>query len=165
MSEFSDSKNLSFRVASQGDLNVLQELFVDTITAVCQKDYSPEQIKAWTASVQNTKRWTDLINDQYVLLAIDEKTIAGFASLKDDSYLDFFYVHKNYQSKGVAKQLYQKIEATAKTKGVKEISSDISITAKPFFESRGFVALKKQKNQVHDAFLINYKMVKSLLGA
>lgn len=156
------TKNLSFRLARLEDVEILQTLFVDTINSACKKDYSPEQLSAWTASVHNTKRWTDLLRDQYVLLAIYNKTIVAFASLKNGTYLDFFYVHKDFQGMGVASKLYQKMEAAAKAHDTKTLSSDISITAKPFFESRGFVSLREQKNQVRGVELINYKMVKDL---
>ena len=144
------------------DLQTLQSLFTQTIQTVCRKDYSPEQINAWTASVDNTKRWVDLINDQYVLLALDQNTVAGFASLKDNHYLDFFYVHKDYQGQGVAKQLYAAIEKAALTHNAATITSDISITAKPFFESRGFVTIQQQENHVRGEVLTNYKMMKKL---
>ncbi len=155
-------EDISFRIAEQKDLPALKSLFVDTITAVCHKDYSPEQIKAWTASVEKIQRWTDLLNDQFVLVAQKTNTIIGFASLKDGEYLDFFYIHKAFQGQGIAKHLYAQIEKEAIHQGAKTLTSDISITAKPFFESRGFVSLKKQVNQIRGVELINYKMSKTL---
>ncbi len=154
--------NLTYRFATHEDLKTLQSLFVGTITAVCQNDYSPEQIKAWTASVENTQRWSDLLNDQWVLIAQMNATIIGFASLKEGAYVDFFYIHKDFQGQGVAKRLYNEIEKEAIHQGTKTIGSDVSITAKPFFESRGFVAIKKQDNLVRGVVLVNYKMTKQL---
>ncbi len=150
------------RNASMEDLIHLQTLFTETIQSVCRKDYSPEQIEAWSASVENTNRWHDLLQDQYVLVAEKNNTLVGFASLRDKDYLDFFYVHKDYQGQGVAKQLYEAIEKEANERNAKSISSDVSITAKPFFESRGFTTLREQKNKVRGVELINYKMEKVL---
>jgi len=162
MSESPSVPKLTFRPAEQSDLNELQTLFVDTITAVCHKDYSPEQIKAWTASVEKTERWNDLLHDQHVIIAQINDTIVGFASLKDSNYVDFFYIHKDYQGQGVAKRLYTEIEKEAIHQGTKTLSSDISITAMPFFQSRGFVPIKKQDNVVRGEVLVNYKMTKQL---
>lgn len=163
MSENSPNHDISFRLATKRDLIALQNLFVDTITAVCQKDYTPEQIKAWTSSVEKTKRWHDLLQDQHVIIAQINEKIVGFASLKDNHYIDFFYVHKDYQGQGVAKRLYREIEKEAMAGGTDSLSSDISITAKPFFESRGFVLIKKQDISVRGEVLVNFKMTKKLM--
>ena len=164
MSEFPSHQDLSFRLARQRDLKAIQDLFVDTITAVCQNDYTPEQIKAWTSSVEKTKRWHDLLQDQDVIIAQINDKIVGFASLKDNHYIDFFYIHKDHQGQGVAKLLYREIEKEALARGTISLSSDISITAKPFFESRGFVSIKKQENHIRSTILVNYKMTKQLMG-
>lgn len=163
MLELSSHQDLSFRLAKNSDLKVLQDLFVNTIKAVCQNDYTPDQIKAWTSSVEKTKRWHDLLQDQHVIIAQINEKIVGFASLKDNHYIDFFYVHKDYQGQGVAKRLYRKIEKEAMAGGTDSLSSDISITAKPFFESRGFVLIKKQDNPVRGEVLVNFKMTKKLM--
>ncbi|MNE47535.1 putative acyltransferase [compost metagenome] len=54
------------------------------------------------------------------------------------------------------------LELEAQKQHSKMITSDISITAKPFFEKKGFVAKAEQKNVRLNVELINYKMEKQL---
>jgi len=153
---------MNIRKATISDLPEMQELFVQTIQSVCKNDYNPEQIKAWTYGINNKERWLEVIEKQYVLLAVIENKIAGFATLKNGNYIDFFYIHKDFQRQGIADKLLTELELEAQKQHSKMITSDISITAKPFFEKKGFVAKAEQKNIRLNVELINYKMEKQL---
>ncbi|WP_427872092.1 GNAT family N-acetyltransferase [Flavobacterium sp. MMS24-S5] len=153
---------MTFRNAAISDLNEMQQLYIETIQSVCKNDYNPEQIKAWTYGINNKERWLEVIEKQYVLLAVIENKIAGFATLKNGNYIDFFYIHKDFQRQGIADKLLAELELEAQKQHSKMITSDISITAKPFFEKKGFVAKAEQKNIRLNVELINYKMEKQL---
>lgn len=68
------------------------------------------------------------------------------------------YVHKDFQKQGIAAQLLKKIIETANTLGIKTIESDVSITAKSFFEKFHFIAVQQQVVVINDIQLANYKM-------
>ncbi|WPO80648.1 GNAT family N-acetyltransferase [Flavobacterium sp. KACC 22761] len=148
--------------ATIADLPEMQELFVQTIQSVCKNDYNPDQIEAWISGVKLTQRWIDVIEKQLVLLAIIENKIVGFGTLKDGNYIDFFFIHKDFQRKGIANKILTELELEAKKQHSKTIISDVSITAKPFFEKKGFVVKAEQKNIVKDVEIINYKMEKEI---
>ena len=152
----------SIRRASINDLHELQELFVNTIKKVCISDYNPAQIGAWIASVDNMERWKKRVSAQYFLVAELEGKIVGFGSLENNVYLDFLYVHAEHQHEGIGKLLYARIEAEARSHGIKLLTSDVSITAKPFFEKAGFEIETRQRIKIKDVELVNYKMVKIL---
>lgn len=153
---------MNFRKATISDLKEMQELYIETIKHVCKNDYNPAQIEAWISGVKNKDRWLEVINTQFVLLAIIENKIAGFGTLKDSNYIDFFYIHKDFQRLGIADKILTELETEAKKHHSKTITSDISITAKPFFEKKGFVAKAEQRNIRLGVELINYKMEKHL---
>jgi putative acetyltransferase len=153
---------MNFRKATLADLKEMQELFVATIKSVCQKEYNEQQIEVWTSGVNNTERWIEVIEKQFVLLALIENKIVGYGTLKDTNYIDFFYIHKDFQRQGIANNLLTLLELEAKKRSSKTITSDISITAKPFFEKKGFIVKAKQKNIKSGVELINYKMEKNL---
>ncbi|KIO53662.1 GNAT family N-acetyltransferase [Flavobacterium hibernum] len=154
---------MNFRKATISDLKEMQELYIETIKHVCKNDYNSAQIEAWISGVKNKDRWLEVINTQFVLLAIIENQIAGFGTLKDANYIDFFYIHKDFQRLGIADKILTALETEAKNHNSKIITSDISITAKPFFEKKGFVAKAEQRNIRLGVELINYKMEKHLL--
>jgi len=153
---------MTFRNATISDLNEMQQLYIETIQSICKNDYNEAQREAWISGVKNTERWIAVIETQYVLLAVIENKIAGFATLKDGDYIDFFYIHKDFQRQGIADKLLTELELEAQKQHSKMITSDISITAKPFFEKKGFVAKAEQKNIRLNVELINYKMEKQL---
>ncbi|KFF15269.1 GNAT family N-acetyltransferase [Flavobacterium hydatis] len=153
---------MNLRKATISDLKEMQELYIETIKHVCKNDYNSAQIDVWISGVKNTERWVDVINTQFVLLAIIQDKIAGFGTLKDGNYIDFFYIHKDFQRQGIADKLLTELELEAKKQHTKTITSDISITAKPFFEKKGFIVKAEQKNIRLGIELINYKMEKEL---
>jgi putative acetyltransferase len=153
---------MNFRKATASDLSEMQQLYIGTIQSVCINDYNSDQIEAWISGVKNTERWVEVIRTQFVLLAIIKDQIAGFGTLKDDNYIDFFYIHKDFQRQGIADKLLTELELEAQKQHSKIITSDISITAKPFFEKKGYVVKTEQKNIRLNIELINYKMEKEL---
>lgn len=153
---------MNFKKATISDLAEMQQLYTETIQSVCKNDYDPKQIEVWISGVQNTERWLDVIQTQFVLLAIIATKTVGFGTLKNGNYIDFFYIHKDYQKQGIAHKLLTELELEAKRQHSKIITSDISITARPFFEKNGFTAKVKQRNVRLGVELINYKMEKEL---
>lgn len=151
-----------FRKATISDLKEMQKLYIETIQHVCKNDYNSAQIDVWISGAKNTERWIDVINTQFVLLATIEDKIVGFGTLKDGNYIDFFYIHKEFQRQGIANKILTELELEAKNQHSKVITSDISITAKPFFEKKGFIVKTEQRNIRLGVELINYKMEKSL---
>lgn len=158
-----NSSKISIRISKPGDLAEMQKLFVDTISAICKNDYSEEQIKAWTSSVENTERWAKKLASQYFLVAELDDKIVGYASLEGDNYLDLLYVHKDHQRKGIAQKLYSEIEKEAIGRKATVLSSDVSETARLFFEKNGFKIIAPQTNIITDVEIINYKMTKLLM--
>ena len=150
------------RPAKPDDLKELQELFINTISEVCIKDYTPIQIKVWISSVDNVQRWTHILISQFFIIAEFENQIVGFASLENYNYVDFLYVHKNYQRRGIADRLYAEIEKEAIEKGVTVLQSHVSKTALPFFDKKGFKVLKEHIKVRDGVEIKNYAMIKEL---
>ena len=85
-----------------------------------------------------------------------------FGSVNDDGYMHTLFVHKDFQHQGVATSLYKHLEAYARERGAKRLTSEVSITAKPFFEKQGFQVDEEQKRKANQMCLTNYKMSKQL---
>ena len=157
-----NNSKISIRFSKLSDLTEMQKMFVDTISTICKDDYSLEQIKVWTSSIENTQRWTDKLTSQYFLVAELDNKIVGYASLENNDYFDLLYVHKDYQRRGIADRLYSEIEKEAIKRKVTVLCSDVSETARRFFEKKGFRTIAPQTNIIKDVAIINYKMTKTL---
>ena len=69
------------------------------------------------------------------------------------------YVHKDFQRKNVASQICNELENIFP---VSKITVHASITAKPFFEKRGYKIIREQFVEREEIFLKNYIMEKEL---
>ena len=72
------------------------------------------------------------------------------------------FVHKDFQGKGIATILLNKIERYATATGIIRITSEVSLTARPFFEQRGYIVTEKQKRRANQLSLTNFWMAKNL---
>lgn len=61
---------------------------------------------------------------------------------------------------GIATMLLDEIERHAYKTGIKRIESEVSLTARTFFEKRGFVVEKVQKRKANKLLLTNFQMTK-----
>ncbi|MDR6923309.1 GNAT family N-acetyltransferase [Chryseobacterium sp. 2987] len=158
-----NSPTAKIREGNNNDLAKMKQLFTDTITHICKKDYDDVQIEAWKLGAENEIRWQKVMENQYVLIAESNGEITGFISLDQGNYIDFLFVHKDYQNQGIAFQLYQLIEHEAIKQEKTFMTADVSKTAKPFFEKMGFSIVREQSVPVRGVELTNYKMEKKLL--
>lgn len=153
---------MRLRFAQANDLEAMRELYVQTIRSVCRQDYSAEQIDVWTQTAQNHERWHKVMQEQLVVVAEKNRDIVGYGTLRDGNYIDFFYIHKDFQRQGIARKILDQIEQQAVRLGQHRLTSEVSITARPFFERNGYVVLKKQHNLRKGVELVNFKMEKRL---
>lgn len=154
----------SLRILTIADIPEMQALFRSTVLHVNKKDYTQEEVEDWASCGKSVAHWQELLAKHTYIGAFDQTGIMiGFSSMNKTGYLHSMFVHKDWQNKGVATQLLAEVERIAQQYGVKEITSDISITACPFFEHKGYRIIQPQLAQANQLRLKNYKMRK-LLG-
>ncbi len=124
-----------------------------------------ENIKIRVANINDLDELQTLFVETIKNICISDYSdneIAVWSSSVDNSYIDLLYIHKNHQKQGVAKKLYREIELEATKNMVSTLYSNVSITAKAFFEKLGFKTVKKQINTIKGIEIINYRMIKEL---
>ena len=132
-------------------------LFYETVHAVNRRDYTEKQLDAWAGGVPDSNGWNRSFNGHICLVAVSDEKIVGFGDITPDGYLDRLYVHKDFQRRGIAAAICNALEAAV---DAEKITVHASITAKPFFERRGYGVVKEQKVVRHDVELTNYVMKK-----
>lgn len=145
-----------------GDAQATIDLFLGAIREAASKDYSPAQIAAW-AKVDDPEIWAQYRASRPTWLAMDGSTPIGFSDLKSDGCLDMMFVSPDYQGKGVASLLLATVENAAREQGFRRIFTEASLTARPFFERKGFVILAAQQVEKRGQTLANFLMEKTLL--
>jgi len=86
----------------------------------------------------------------------------GFSDLEPTGHLDMTFVHPRFQGLGVASLLLKTVEAAAHGQGLTFVTTEASLTACPFFQSRGFVVVAAQEVQKRGQTLRNFRMEKRL---
>lgn len=121
------------------DTKTLIELFRETVHRVCCADYSVEQLNAWAPDSIDAALWESRLEKSYTLVAEENGFILGFANLESDGNIDMFYVSFQAQGKGVGKTLLRHLENHAKDLKLDKLTSDVSLTARKFFQHSGFL--------------------------
>jgi len=70
------------------------------------------------------------------------------------------FVHPGYQGIGVATALLETVQVAALNLNLAHIFTEASITARPFFERRGFVIVNPQMVEKRGQIFRNFKMTK-----
>lgn len=185
------------------DCAALAALFYETIHTVNARNYPQEQLDAWADGHVDLDAWNEsfLAHNTYVAVQecvdaddIDSRAsdstdtapgktggspanalIIGFGDMDDTGYLDRLYVHKDYQGRGVATAICDRLEedfclsrgrllqnsAVQKRKN-DTFTTHASITARPFFEKRGYTVVKAQQVVRKGISIRNYIMRKRI---
>jgi putative acetyltransferase len=159
-----NAKEVTIRRYKLEDAEDLANIYYNTIHRINSKHYTQEQVDAWAPETSlNAKRWAEKFERTQPFVAVADESIVGFAEFEPDGHIDCFYCHHDWIGKGVGSKLMQAIEELARTQGIKRIFSEVSITAKPFFERCGFHVLVQQTVVMRGIELTNYKMEKSCI--
>ena len=145
------------RKYAKTDCAELAELFYDTVHTVNAKDYTREQLDAWATGEINLEAWNESFRAHHTVVAEMDGQIVGFGDMDKTGYLDRLYVHKDYQRRGVATAICDALEQNTKAA---EYITHASITARPFFEKRGYTFVREQQVERRGKLLTNFVMRK-----
>lgn len=153
---------MTLRSYQKGDCPALAELFHQTVHRVNAAHYTPEQLAAWAPGSVDLAAWEASFLAHETLIAQEAGEIWGFGDLGEGGYLDRLYVRWDRQGMGVATALCDALEERARRAGEPVIHTDASITAKPFFLSRGYRVVREQQVERRGVRLTNFRMEKVL---
>ncbi len=141
------------------DCSKLIRLFKDTVHTINSADCTPEQIEAWAGNA-DPERWNQSLLDHLTLIAEKSGEIVGFADLNQkQNLLDRLYIAADHQKEGIASALCDALESRCKGSF---LQTEASITARPFFEKRGYQVLQEQQACRKGVLLKNFRMEKRL---
>ena len=153
------------RAYDASDLNQVIDVFYETVHTINRADYTEVQLNAWANKNERMEKligWQQSLYQNIAYVAVANSLIIGFGDMTEKGYLDRLYVHADYQRCGAASAILSTLEDRARHLQLASITTDASITAKPFFEKRGFQVVAAQTVYRHGVALNNYKMEKKL---
>ncbi|MDN3697191.1 GNAT family N-acetyltransferase [Vibrio cortegadensis] len=151
---------LTIRHYRDDDAKATWALFFYTVRNINCRDYSDEQVRAWAPDDFDFKIWQKRMKTLKPFIAEYDGTIVGYSDLQENGFIDHFFCHHEYQGKGVGRALMQHIFAQGEIQGIARFHSEVSITARPFYEHFGFIVKHSQVIEVRGQTLTNYVMEK-----
>ena len=149
----------TLRAYREDDCAEFTRLFYDTVHKINIADYTRRQVDAWADGQVDLAAWNESFLRHHTVTAEDNGRIVGFGDIDDSGYLDRLYVHSEYQRRGIASAICDVLEAYAASR-VSEVRTHASITAKPFFQRRGYEVVRKQSVLRRGVYLTNFVMSK-----
>lgn len=143
------------REYQSSDCEELTKLFYNTVHTVNAKDYTEEQLDAWATGQVDLNKWDQSLREHYSIVAVENEMLVGFGDIDKSGYLDHLFVHADYQGKGIGTMICYQVEQAVSG----NIITHASITARPFFEKRGYRVVKEQQVERQGVFLTNFEMV------
>lgn len=137
------------------DARVLTRLFYETVHSVT--DYTEAQKDAWAPQIPDDDSWNNMFLTSCTLVAEENGQILGFGNMDKSGYLDLLYVRPTHQRKGIATAICDGLERAIKASS---FTTHASITARPFFEKRGYRVVKEQRVERKGLWLTNFVMRK-----
>ena len=149
-------RQMVIRQYRPSDCKEMAKLFYNTVHTVNAKDYTKEQLDVWATGQVDLEKWNLSFQEHFSLVAIENEIIIGFGDIDKTGYLDRLFIHKDYQNRGIATAICEKLEQAVSG----NVITHASITAKPFFEKRGYKVIKEQKLKRQGVVLTNFVMKK-----
>ena len=143
------------RVYQAADAQALARLFYETVHSVT--DYTEAQKNAWAPQIPDDDSWNNMFQTSCTLVAEEKGQILGFGNMDKSGYLDLLYVHPACQRRGIATAICDGLEKASKAP---VFTTHASITARPFFENRGYRVIKEQQVERKGIWLTNFIMKK-----
>lgn len=143
------------REYQSSDCEELTKLFYNTVHTVNAKDYTEEQLDAWATGQVDLNKWDQSLREHYSIVVVENEMLVGFGDIDESGYLDHLFVHADYQGKGIGTMICYQLEQAVSG----NIITHASITARPFFEKRGYRVVKEQQVERQGVFLTNFEMV------
>lgn len=132
------------------------QVYFTAIRLICISDYSEAQVKAWASDKFDLTLFQEKLDYLNPFVASVQSKIVGYADLQADGLIDHFFVHGEHQSMGVGRALMNAILEKGRNKS--KLYSNVSMTAKPFFQHYGFKIEKVQEVEIRGCKIKNNVM-------
>jgi putative acetyltransferase len=142
----------------EGEEGALRQVFLSAVHGTASRDYRLDQVEAWAPEAVDPEAWASRIRAIRPCVAEEGGVILGYADLQPDGHIDHFFVAAEAGGKGVGSALMGRLVETALERGIPFLHSEVSLTARAFFERWGFVAEAAQTVVIRGVPLENFKM-------
>lgn len=142
----------------EGEEPALFEIYYSAIHLVACQNYTPEQLQAWAPRDVDSGLWCRRIRGIGPFVAELGGQIVGYADLQPNGYIDHFFVSGTRPREGIGSQLMRHLLDRAQALGISELTSDVSRTAQPFYETFDFSVVEQRYPKLRGVVVPNALM-------
>jgi putative acetyltransferase len=153
---------MRIRRYADGDAAATLAVYLRAVRGTASRDYSAEQIAAWAPDDLDLGRWAARRAAATTFVAVEGERVIGFADLVDEGHVDMTFVEPAFGDRGVATALLEAVVGAARSRAVRRLTVHASITARPFFERRGFAVDEERRVDLDGVALTNFAMSRAL---
>ncbi len=145
-----------------GEEPALFKIFHSAIHLIAILDYTKVQVDAWAPRDLDVGLWAARIRGINPFVAEINGEVVGYADVQRNGYIDHFFVSGLHPRQGIGRALMATLHSEAARLGVTELTSDVSRTAQPFFQSFGFKTIEQRTPTIRGVEVPNALMRKSI---
>ena len=148
------------RPYQDGDAEALAAVFERAVRTIGARDYSPAQIAAWIGDAPRTDVFRARMADgRRCWVALDGGgRVTAFVDLEADGHIDFLFADPDVAGRGVASDLLDVLERTARDDGMARLYVEASEAARRFLTKRGYRVERRRDVEIRGVAIHNYDM-------
>jgi len=150
----------AIRPYRDGDAEALAAVFERAVRGIAAHDYSPAQIEAWIGPEPRADRFRARMADgRRCWVALDDDgRVTAFVDLEADGHIDLLFADPDVAGRGVASDLLDVLERTARDEGMSRLYVEASEAARRFLLKRGYVVERRRDFEIRGVAIHNFAM-------
>lgn len=157
------SDRLAIRRYEPTDLHGVIECFRRSVHGLGVQQYSPQQLAVWAPERVDENAWRTRLGRGVTFVAGAGVHIAGFVTVEPPGHIDLLFVHPDHARQGLGRRLLQTACDWAADNGAIRLTADVSLVARPLFETLGFCVLRERSVERGGIALRNFCMERKLI--
>ncbi|MCB9092399.1 MAG: GNAT family N-acetyltransferase [Halobacteriovoraceae bacterium] len=144
-------KNWIIRRAEKEDTLGIWQSHIDSIRQICSKDYTQEQIEAWSGFAYSPQKITEKIHNDFVWVLEKSSQIHGHTHFKireSQGHLIALYLDPTGSQKGFGKKMMIQVLEKSRELRLESIHLQSTKTALNFYQDLGFKKLDSEKSSL-----------------
>jgi putative acetyltransferase len=144
------------------DFDAVAEVYRNAVETLARSAYTDEQVRMWASYPDDGDDFRMRLGRGGVVVAKVEREIAAFGQLEPDDHVAFLYCKGAFARRGLATEIYFRMEARARLASVPVLRTEASRVSRGFFEGKDF-AVDEVENSVRGGVTFErFKMTKRL---
>ena len=139
-------RNIVVKLAEAGDWEAAIAVAWITFQQISALVCDEKGARDFRDGLTSTQLYIDFLQGEYPLFcAYQGKKVVGMLALKNMAHISLFFVKKEFQGKGIGRELLAACIAYCKEHGVSDLTVNAAPTGLPFYLANGFEALAGER--------------------